>query len=130
MSSTAKHHHELTNGVGKCSVPMWSGGCPEGFCDKPAYGKPLPYETFRDGWTGELKRFDGGYCGYVPGLACSCHGGPAEPYFDFVCDAPPGPESGRFIEVENALGQGISKGQWLKRPDGYWVLRVTEPVAA
>ena len=42
MASTSKHHHELTNGVGKCSVPMWMGGFPAGFCDKPAYGPPVP----------------------------------------------------------------------------------------
>lgn len=39
MASTLKWHHELTNGVGKCSVPMWMGGCPSGFCDEPAFGE-------------------------------------------------------------------------------------------
>ena len=34
MSRLRKHHEELNaEGVGKCSVPMWSGGGPAGFCD-------------------------------------------------------------------------------------------------
>lgn len=126
MSSTSEKHHKLTNGVGCCSVPMWMNGLPSGFCDNPAYGKRPPCKEYRNAWTRELIREDGRYSGYVPGLACPGHGGPAKPYFDFVCDAPPGPESGRFVEVENALGESISKGEWIKRPDGYWALRITE----
>lgn len=38
MASTSKHHHELTNGKGRCSVPMWCGGLPSGFCDEDAFG--------------------------------------------------------------------------------------------
>lgn len=61
---TSKHHNELTDGKGKCSVPMWSGGCPAGFCDKDAFGKqqPDPYG---------LKQ------AYCSGLACPAHGGPS-----------------------------------------------------
>lgn len=80
MANTSKHHHELTNGVGKCSVPMWMNGCPADFCDKPAYGKPPPSRMWRNGWTGEMMREDGRYNGYVPGLACEGHGGPKAPY--------------------------------------------------
>lgn len=79
MANMSKHHRELTNGVGKCSVPMWMGGCPAGFCDKPAFGhrpEPKRGETFRDVYTGETVRMDGKYNGYVPGLACPAHGGP------------------------------------------------------
>lgn len=79
MASTSKHHHELTDGVGKCSVPMWQLGAPAGFCDEPAYGVRPPSATYRNGWTGELKRMDGRYDGYVPGLACPGHGGPPKP---------------------------------------------------
>lgn len=79
MSSTSKHHHELTNGVGKCSVPMWMGGMPCGFCDEPAYGKRPEGKMYRNGWTGEMMRWDGKYNGYVPGLACVGHGGPEMP---------------------------------------------------
>lgn len=77
MAQCSTHHKELTDGVGKCSVPMWAGGCPAGFCDRPAFGEPLPYETFRNR-DGRIQRFDGGYCGYVPFLACPAHGGPKE----------------------------------------------------
>lgn len=77
MASTMKWHHELTNGVGKCSVPMWSMGCPAGFCDKPAFGKPPKSRTFWNYAAGEMQREDGRYNGYVPGLACEGHGGPA-----------------------------------------------------
>lgn len=44
---------------------------------------------------------------------------------DIVFDGPPGPEAGRFIEVENADGASITFGRWLKRADGYWALRLT-----
>jgi len=39
MSTLSEHHKVLTNGIGKCSVPMWIGGYPAGFCDEPAFGK-------------------------------------------------------------------------------------------
>ncbi len=45
-------------------------------------------------------------------------------YVDIVFDGPPGPEAGRFVEVENSLGQSIRFGEWVHRPDGYWVLRI------
>lgn len=82
MARTSEHHHKLTDGVGKCSVPMWMGGLPADFCDRAAYGERPPGEEFRNGWTGELIRFDGRYNGYVPGLACPAHGGPENPKAD------------------------------------------------
>ena len=75
MSSISDHHRILTNGVGKCSVPMWMDGMPAGFCDEPAYGKPVKCVMYRDN-RGRLKRIDGRYDGYVPALACPAHGGP------------------------------------------------------
>ena len=75
MSTLSNHHRELTNGIGKCSVPMWSGGCPDGFCDKPAFGEYVPGEEFRDG-QGRMVRHDGKFNGYVVGLACPEHSGP------------------------------------------------------
>lgn len=69
MASTLKHHKELTDGVGKCSVPMWMRGCPAGFCDKPAFGEQT---------TVGKQQYDG----YVPGLACVHHGGPTNPKED------------------------------------------------
>ena len=44
-------------------------------------------------------------------------------FIDFVCDGPPGPEGGRFVEVENEKGESINVGEWIQK-DGYWVLRV------
>jgi len=43
---------------------------------------------------------------------------------DVVFDGPPGPESGRFVEVEDADGKSISVGDWVDRGDGYHVLRL------
>lgn len=45
-------------------------------------------------------------------------------YIDFVFDGPPGPQSGRLIEVEDSQGRSIQAGEWIQRPDGYWVLRI------
>ena len=77
MARLNNHHKELNDqGEGKCSVPMWMGGCPAGLCDEPAFGNYIKGKTFRDGWTGEVRRLDGKYSGYVPALACQMHGGP------------------------------------------------------
>ena len=74
MSTLSKHHSELNEkGEGKCSVPMWSGGCPDGFCDKPAYSKHKGGEYY-EGRHGR-HYLDGSYGGYVPALACPAHGG-------------------------------------------------------
>ncbi len=66
MSCMLKHHQELTDGTGKCSVPMWRLGTPAGFCDEPAYGHQPPTEALP--WWLDLP--------YAPGLACPAHGGP------------------------------------------------------
>ena len=67
----ADHHLRVDEtGVGKCSVPMWCMGVPDGFCDEPAYGPQLPGAR---------------YDGYVPGLACKKHGGPAPRHFGDPC---------------------------------------------
>lgn len=44
---------------------------------------------------------------------------------DIVFDGPPGPEAGRFVEVENSKGESISVGKWIERDDGFWALRIT-----
>lgn len=46
-------------------------------------------------------------------------------HIDFVCDGPPGPDGGRFVEVEDANGNSLKVGSWLQRPDGNWTLRIT-----
>lgn len=74
----SEHHKTLKDGKGKCSVPMWQSGF-ECFCDAPAFGTYIPGPTRRDAWTGQVFRLDGKYHGYVPGLACEAHGGPACP---------------------------------------------------
>ena len=122
MAKTSEHHHKLTNGVGKCSVPMWVGGLPGGFCDQPAFGKRPPCDEWRDAYTGERHRLDGKFNGYTPGLACPAHGGPDCPEIHIVFDAPPGPEGAQFVEVEDATGASIRFGEWRERPDGLWSL--------
>lgn len=42
-----------------------------------------------------------------------------------VFDGPPGPEPGRFVEVELDDGRGVRAGEWVERPDGLWALRIT-----
>lgn len=48
------------------------------------------------------------------------------PKIDIVFDGPPGPESGRFVEVEDADRCGLRRGEWVERDDGYWVLRMPD----
>jgi hypothetical protein len=44
-------------------------------------------------------------------------------YVDVVFDSPPS-ESCGFVEVENPNRQSMHIGEWLRRDDGYWVLRI------
>ncbi len=105
MSRLSKHHRELTNGVGKCSAPMFSGGCPHGFCDDRAYGErpesPMIYSAAHQ----RMVRTDNKYDGYVPGLACPGHGGPKltdNPHHDDPCRKCGTPHD----EVESGLCRG------------------------
>jgi hypothetical protein len=52
-------------------------------------------------------------------------------HIDIVFDGPPGPTPGRFVEVEQE-GKSLDVGTWIKRDDGYWVLRIltSEPQSA
>ena len=43
---------------------------------------------------------------------------------NIVFDGPPGPVSGRFIEVENDAGAGVNAGEWSERSNGWWALRI------
>lgn len=43
---------------------------------------------------------------------------------DIVFDGPPGPNSGRFVEVEDEAGRSVDVGDWIERRDGYWALRI------
>lgn len=51
----------------------------------------------------------------------------AADHIDVVFDGPPGPEAGRFVEVEDSTGASISMGEWIERDDGYWALRIPGP---
>lgn len=76
MSRIGERHRQVDeNGIGLCSVPMWCGGCPAGFCDADAYGERPEGKTITR-WDGFVYRLDGKYAGYVPALACPGHGGP------------------------------------------------------
>ena len=103
MSRLMTHHEELTNGVGKCSVPMWCSGMPSGFCNEPAYGKRTEEGKAR-------------YDGYVTGLACYGHGGPKniQPREIHVIFSGEMPDLA-FVEVETPEGKSISIGRWEKR---------------
>lgn len=62
------------------------------------------------------------------GLGTSGFKGMDEPrHIDIVFDGPPGHEAGRFVEVENADGKSINFGEWVKRQDGLWALRIPAP---
>lgn len=41
-----------------------------------------------------------------------------------VFDGPPGPDAGRFVEVETPDGKSVSVGSWHDRPDGFVELRL------
>lgn len=42
-------------------------------------------------------------------------------------DGPPGPDAGRFVEVEDDCGKSVNAGEWNKRSDGYWELVISAP---
>lgn len=92
MARMSEHHIAKCGVEGKCSVPMWQGGCPSGFCDEPAYGQQYdengPYAPPH--WS---RRDRNGYlinphlaAPYAPGLCCKGHGGPGENDIRFVRD--------------------------------------------
>lgn len=42
-----------------------------------------------------------------------------------VFDGPPGPDSGRFVEVEDESGASIKLGEWEESKDGFWRLWIS-----
>lgn len=46
-----------------------------------------------------------------------------------VFDGPPGPEAGRFVEVETPDGRSVNAGTWHERDNGYWELRIDASLA-
>jgi hypothetical protein len=71
-----EHDDAIAGVLGLCSVPMWRSGLPAGICGKKAYGYRPPSRQWMNYASGEMMRTDLKYNGYVPGLACSTHGGP------------------------------------------------------
>lgn len=68
MGTLSECHRKLNEkGEGKCSVPMWMGGMPAGFCDNISYGE----ETESHKMNNHGNNFT-----YIPALACPGHGGP------------------------------------------------------
>ena len=51
------------------------------------------------------------------------HGEEKRSPLDLLFDGPPGPEGPRFVEAE-IDGKSVNAGEWIKRPDGFWVLRI------
>jgi len=49
-------------------------------------------------------------------------------YIDIVFAGAPDPTGAEFVEVEDDHGKAISAGEWSKRQDGYWQLRITDDV--
>lgn len=47
-------------------------------------------------------------------------------YVDIVFEGGPGPVPPRFVEVEDNQGHSVEYGKWVKREDGYWVLRIEQ----
>jgi hypothetical protein len=45
---------------------------------------------------------------------------------NILSDGPRGPHGGRFVEVETDDGKSVRDGEWVKRPDGLWALRITD----
>lgn len=51
---------------------------------------------------------------------------PVNRYLDIVFDGPPGPQAGRFVEVENRSKESVAIGYWMEREDGYSALRIPD----
>jgi hypothetical protein len=47
-------------------------------------------------------------------------------FVDVVFDGSPGPEGGRFLEVENESGASVKVGEWIDRGNGLWALRIQQ----
>ena len=92
MSRMHEHHKPKCGVDGKCSVPMFSGYGPAGFCDKDAFGEQ--YEPGSKYAPGHWSPRDRNGCWinpnnlppYAPGLCCKSHGGPDANGIRFIMD--------------------------------------------
>ena len=72
-----EHYHPWKGG--KCRVPMWSMGAPDGFCGDEAFGEQLPTAVlYRDrGYAPHAAPY-GRKIPYCHGPCCPGHGGPRQ----------------------------------------------------
>lgn len=45
-------------------------------------------------------------------------------FIDILFDREPGHDAPRLVDVLDASGHEIAIGQWIRRPDGLWALRI------
>jgi NTP pyrophosphatase (non-canonical NTP hydrolase) len=45
---------------------------------------------------------------------------------NIIFDGPPGPEAGRFVEIETDDGKSLNVGEWIEKSGGMWALRITK----
>ena len=62
---------------------------------------------------------------YYEGDTCKYRNTEEDVPINIIFDGPPGPNAGRFIEVETDDGKSINIGEWKRREDGLWSLRIT-----
>ncbi|WP_370309256.1 hypothetical protein [Sphingobium abikonense] len=101
MARLSDHHQPKCGVEGKCSVPMWSGYGPDGFCDKPAWGEQYSEREPSRGQSGRhaphhwpQRDRNGFYPSHLvhlrppmaDGYCCANHGGPREDQIRFVKD--------------------------------------------
>lgn len=90
MARLSDHHKPVCGVEGKCSVPMFDGYGPSGFCDRPAYGEQYDFGSgYEDpSWLrpGQWAGGGGRSRPYAPGLCCDAHGGPRADQIRFIKD--------------------------------------------
>lgn len=101
MSRMHAHHNPGCGVEGKCSVPMFSGYGPAGFCDSTAWGQQYSEREPQRGQSGRyadpcwpLRDRNGYYPthlahlrpSFASGFCCEAHGGPGPNAIRFVMD--------------------------------------------
>lgn len=122
---------QLVNTEEPTNPAPWPDPTPE-MLDRPAF---QAIWSVIKGWDVNVPDVYAGYCGAtgnhvraildalgVDGL--ELRGPQGTKYLDVVFDGPPGPEAGRFVEVEDDQGKSRDVGNWTKRDGVYWALRL------
>lgn len=92
MARLNQHHQPGCGAVGKCSVPMFDGYGPAGFCDQPAWGEQFAPNTRHAPPNWSLRDRNGYWINphlrppSAMGFCCPGHGGPTEDGIRFVRD--------------------------------------------